>query len=688
MSSDSYASDSSASGTMMEDGGEVQVQKSPAEFFAENQAIAGFDNMGKSLYTSIRELMENSLDACESIDVLPNISVSIEELTKEEFNKLRGIAQQNKDTELFRKKKDTPNKKAAAGDKSTPRKKASQEGYFRIKVKDNGCGMKHHKIPDLLGRVLSGSKYGVRQTRGKFGLGAKMALIWSKKSTGVPIRVTSAYRPKGGPPPAKVSTCVLDIDITKNMPRIIEHKTKPNSIKQFVGTELEILIMGNWTTYKARIVQYLQQLAIITPYAQVELTYENMSEPKRNMSIRYDRRSEQMPPAAREVKHHPSSVNNLVIQQLIERSRQKSIAAFLEKELSCVSSGVAKRIVAECGWSDDDDAENKKKTPADLTDKDITKLVQVLRTVQLFKAPDGSCLSPLGEYNLNLGIRKVLEPDYVATARDRPCAYEGHPFIVEAAVSLGGKDVKEGISVVRFANRIPLLFEGGADVSTRVAQNKIKWSSYKIDHKRDRIGVFVSIVSTKIPYKGTGKEYIGDDITEISTSVKRALQSCCQMLRTHLQKRNALRDQQERRSRLSKYIPDVSSALYQLLEGMRKRHQEEAEADDSSNAGRNSSPRKRPRLTSNNNEIETMIGRLENGEITKEVIKKSLEDTVNIQNTLEEEERASKLKRKEGVPLYLKPIFGFAKDDKEEQESEDDIDHPLFIFRPIRIVSN
>ena len=53
----------------------------------------------------------------------------------------------------------------------TPRKKASQEGYFQLKVKDNGCGMNHDKIPDLLGRVLSGSKYGVRQTRGKFGLG-------------------------------------------------------------------------------------------------------------------------------------------------------------------------------------------------------------------------------------------------------------------------------------------------------------------------------------------------------------------------------------------------------------------------------------------------------------------------------------------------------------------------------------
>ena len=642
--------------------GEIQVSKSPAEFFAENQAIAGFDNMGKSLYTSIRELMENSLDACESIGVLPSIKVSVEELTLKEFNQLRGISGVTKDVELFRSKKGGATKKQG-GDQPT-RKKASQEGYFKIKVKDNGCGMKHEKIPDLLGRVLSGSKYGVRQTRGKFGLGAKMALIWSKKSTGVPIKITTSHRPKGGAPSSYLSTCVLDIDITNNCPRVIQHKRQDNKQK-WVGTELEILIAGNWTTYKARIVQYLQQLAIITPYAQLELTYTNASESKRNMSIRYDRRSEQMPNPAREVKHHPSSVNNLVIQQLIERTKHQTLSKFLEKELSCVSANVAKRIVKECGW-DDDDIE-----PASLTDRNITKLVQVLRTVQMFKAPDGSCLSPLGEYNLNLGIRKVLEPSYVATARDRPCAYEGHPFLVEAAVSLGGKDCKEGISVVRFANRIPLLFEAGADVSTRVAQNKIKWSLYKMDHKRDKIGVFVSIVSTKVPYKGTGKEYIGDDITEISASVKRALQTCCQQLRTHLQKRNALRDQKERKSRLSKYIPDVTRSLYELLDGMRKRHQDSAPTPGS--------PLKRPRID-NSASVYAMIEQMENGNVSKEIIRKRLEEAVNVQNSIEEEDHAAKSKKDVAVPLYVTPLF-------DVENSDNDIEHPLFTFRPIHPIS-
>lgn len=301
-------------------------------------------------------------------------------------------------------------------------------------------------------------------------------------------------------PPPHVSKCVLDIDIYKNEPKIIEHEKYSNK-EQFVGTEVEVLIAGNWTTYKSRIVQYLQQLAIITPYAKLEMQYSNRSDSKKDVTIRYDRRSDQMPCPAREVKHHPSSVNNLIMQQLLEKSDSKTFLKFLTQDLSGISPSVAKRVIAELGSNNFQES----MPPSLIIGTKTIELVQILRNVKLFKSPDGSCLSPLGEYNLNLGIRKVIEPDIVATARDRASAHEGHPFLVEAAVSLGGKDAKEGISVLRFANRIPLLFEGGADVVTRVAQSKIKWSNYKIDHKRDRIGVFVSIVSTKIPFKGTGK---------------------------------------------------------------------------------------------------------------------------------------------------------------------------------------
>ena len=215
--------------------GEVLRFKSPAEFFSENKNIAGFDNPCKSLYTTIRELVENSLDACESCNTLPDIEVAVEEIDHAMLNAELGVKNFSRiDSTLFDKKDAGAKKKAAAaaaaaaaeeeGDEGAKPKpkgkgKGSETLYYRVTVRDNGCGMKHENIPNMLGRVLSGSKYGVRQTRGKFGLGAKMALIWSKQSTGMPVDVRSATSAKG-----PLSMCVLDIDIQKNEPRVKLHE--------------------------------------------------------------------------------------------------------------------------------------------------------------------------------------------------------------------------------------------------------------------------------------------------------------------------------------------------------------------------------------------------------------------------------------------------------------------------------
>ena len=123
--------------------------------------------------------------------------------------------------------------------------------------------------------------------------------------------------------------------------------------------------------------------------------------------------------------------------------------------------------------------------------------------------------APASRYNLRLGIMKELRPDLVATYQDSASTHEGHPMIIEAGVSVGGKEIKPGITIYRFANRIPLLFEGGGDVATQVSKRRINWASYKMRHNLDKIGIFVSLVSTKVPFKGTGKEYIGDDIPEV-----------------------------------------------------------------------------------------------------------------------------------------------------------------------------
>lgn len=777
--------------------GETLEFKSPAEFFAENQNIAGFDNAGKALYTTIREFVENALDAAESAGRLPDITVTVEEMDAKTFNRLRGemhgigpkseavgaapAAKRKKattaddsvaDAEIDGTTADDQNGEAAdgtvaAGPKkgaAIATKKKEELSYYRITCRDNGesgccvvpvrcvsvrtyeldlmialrlmgdfclfmssvagCGMPHAQIPEFLGRVLAGSKYGVRQTRGKFGLGAKMALIWSKKSTGLPIEVKTAHGPpstssaaaaaralsggatagassagsgawsasqstsvggagggadsavssltagsaspalfgrplgfagaaaaaggvalhgvgagagagsssgiagagagRAAAAPAKVSLCRLDIDIYRNQPQVLLHTQAANS-EGWVGTQISVVISGAWSSYRARVRQYFQQLAVITPYAQFTLHFAQRNgislssfyacsgfPPPASASAaaggaggvatagdlppagRHDftevwrRRSTQVPPPPREVKHHPSAVNDLLLQQLMDaasRSRGGSSAAggagasssssasssptvltFLTGQFQSIDKATAQAIAAAAGIAPDAHV-------GAFSAKEVHAL-RVAMEATTFPPPAGSCLSPAGEYNLRLGIMKELRPDLVATATSPVGVFQGHPFVVEAGVALGGRASAEGLVVHRFANRIPLLFEGGGDVATQTATKRINWSYYKIDPARDRVAVFVSLVSTKIPFKGTGKEYIGDDIAEVRDAVKEAVAACCGQLRVKLQRAAEARERASRRKNLTRYIPDVTRALMGNLKAVLARAQE------------------------------------------------------------------------------------------------------------------
>ncbi|KAL0240819.1 hypothetical protein GEMRC1_006055 [Eukaryota sp. GEM-RC1] len=499
--------------------------KSPAEFFAENKNIAGFDNPGKSLYTTIREFVENSLDAAESVPALPQVDVTIEEVSQHELNTLIGVSNSRKriDEDLYVDVDNVPSKET---DKKP--KKKSQECYYRVTCQDNGIGLAHDDIPNAFGRVLAGTKYGVRQTRGKFGLGAKMALIWSKMSTGLPISIESSQHPD-----AEISKCILDIDIRKNRPNIQEHTQVPN-LTGFRGTKISVVIAGAWTTYKAKIAHYMRLLAVITPHAQFSLTYTPDQNKSTAFSVRFARRSDVIPPAPRTVQHHPRSVHLILVKQLMQETTNRTLKKFLMNDFQCIDSTLANSILRELGLKASDPV-------TDLSDSDVASLVKLFSEIK-FPEPDGDCLSPAGEYNLRLGIMKEINPTFVATYQHTVSVFEGHPFIVEAGP--------------------------GSDVVTKTANKDVKWGNYKIKQTQDKIGVFVSLVSTKIPFKGTGKEYIGDDCLEIKDAVKASLMQCCAQLKNKLALQAASKARGERKKNLVKYVPDVSRAVYEVLADM------------------------------------------------------------------------------------------------------------------------
>ncbi|KAK9274151.1 hypothetical protein L1049_018965 [Liquidambar formosana] len=309
----------------------------------------------------------------------------------------------------------------------------------------------------------------------------------------------------------------------------------------------------------------MRQMAVITPYAQFLFKFVSDT-PDKNVTIRFARRTDVMPPVPSETKHHPSSVDLLLIKRLIADTSKQNLMQFLQHEFVNIGKSYAERLIGEMGPDF-----SPKMSVKSLTPQQIVRIHQLFRQAK-FEDPHGDCLSPAGEYNLRLGIIKELHPDMVATYSGSAQVFEGHPFIVEAGVSVGGKDVKHGLNIFRFANRIPLLFEQGADVVTRTAMKRINWNSYKINQTQDKIGVFVSIVSTKIPFKGTGKEYIGDDISEIASAVKSSIQQCCVQLKAKIVKKIQAREQQERKRNLSKYIPDAANAIYDVLREMAHSH--------------------------------------------------------------------------------------------------------------------
>ena len=666
-------------------GGDANLkQKSPAEFFQDNKGIAGFENAGKSLYTTLREFIENALDAAEQIGVLPQVDVLVEEVTLTQYETMIGLdAHVRKDDTLYddfetekakakrvereAKVEMQQEKAAAAGNAGRGGKKgggargggggggnASSKGdekksYFKITVKDNGKGMEHNDIPNMLGRVLSGTKYGVRQTRGKFGLGSKMALIWSKQTTGLPIRVRSAQ-----PGQKFVSEYVLDIDIEKNAPNVHKEEKKPNTTN-WHGAELSVTIEGNWTSHRQYVLAYLRQLAIVTPYAALGFRYISShaagSAAARNQDIQlhFARRAEVMPPLPRATKYHPTAAkeNQLLVKDLLSNTKEKTLSGFFNKEFTCINREHANRLARELGAGF-----SASMHPKNVSDKQGARIQQLLASAR-FSDPSGDCLSPAGEYNLRLGVMKELGPDWIASYASPALACGGHPLIVEACVSLGGRDVKPGFNVFRFANRIPLLFEGGADVATRCVQ-RLNWTTYKIDKNNDKIGVFVSIVSTKIPFKGTSKEYIGDENAEIAEAVDKAIKQCASQLRGKIVRAQALKDRRARKKALTKYVPDCCNAIFTML---------------ASSADADTLPHKRAKSYDEKEMLwpvdveweEEATQKARTREITAEILQRRLEECVEkIDN--EEALEFSMQQNKDGLKqdVFLNPFSSFA----------------------------
>ncbi len=572
-------------------------QISPSEFFYRNRDLAGFSNPTRSLYTAVREFIENSLDACDQKGILPDVHLSI---------------------------------KAVDPEKPDPKP-------YILTVKDNGPGIESKYVPLAFGTVLYGSKVGLKQARGMFGLGATMAILYGQITTNKPVNVKSSYDGQ------TQDEYELLLDIQKNKPVILKHQTKEVSK---TGLSVSITLEGDYSKAGSKIRDYVYQTSLITPYATI-----TFDDPK-GEKFRYTKIVRTMPPPPSIIRPHPYGIDVETIKRM-SRDSEFQIPTVDNKTIEKVRSelGLKKKDLNFDGimektkrkWStltrpvrvvlatmsflkmdfdklskiriDSIDVANKKLTYWDfgesksfeidmdpesdyykqltntvqgemlvtfltkrfqrvgrttaekfvnfagfkpekrlgtMTNQELVKLSDSLQKYTDFLSPDPSCLAPLGETPFEKGIKSFFNPDFLAVIQRRASAYSGFPFVIEMGIAYGGEIPSNGPNVYRFANRIPLLYDEGSDVVLKVV-NDTDWGRYKV--KNDPPLVIVShICSTRIPYKTVGKENVADR-PEIERELRLALQFLSRKLSSYMSKRGQAEMAKKRANLYSKYIP-------------------------------------------------------------------------------------------------------------------------------------
>ena len=459
---------------------EKQQEISVTEFFEKNKHILGFDSKTKSLLMGIKEAVDNSLDACEEANILPDIVVKIEALGDDEF---------------------------------------------KIIEEDNGPGIVHKMMPNVFGRLLFGSRFhALRQSRGQQGIGISATIMYGNITTGKPAHVQSMVEGEI----ARQMDIVID---TKTNRPIVTNDKPFNWEGKDHGTYIEYYIAGKYVTGKQSVFEYLKNTAIVNPHSKITFT-----DPSGKTFV-FERATDIMPVKSKEIKPHPEGMEIGEFQKYAQRSAQRTVRAFLVNDFSRVTPRVADDILRKADVKGDT-------KPADLDRDQCKEIVKAIGTTKIM-APPTDCLSPIGDTLIKKGLMHVLDgmrPDYYAPPITRPPrSVNGNPFIIEAGIVYGGDIPSDGpVTILRFANRVPLLYQPGACAITKAVSN-MDWRRYGLEQRGGKgipygpAIILVHIASTKVPFTSEGKEAVAD-FEEISNEINLALRLCARNLKSHLNK--------------------------------------------------------------------------------------------------------------------------------------------------------
>ncbi len=478
---------------------------SVSEFFAKNRHLLGFDNPRKSLLNAIKEAVDNSLDACEEAGILPDIIVEVEDLGNDRF---------------------------------------------RIVIEDNGPGIVKRQIPNIFGKLLYGSKFHrLKMSRGQQGIGISAAGMYGMLTTGKPVEIDS--RTSKNKPAHHFK---LQIDTKKNRPEIISDMEVDWEVPH--GTRVSIELEGKHTRSKQSVDEYLRQTAIANPH--VQIVYKDPG----GQTANYERSNSELPPHTSEIKPHPYGVELGVLQAMMKDTKARNISGFLQSEFSRVTQRVAEEICTNAVIPLNTSLRRVGRN-------EVEKLMQGIAGTKIMNPPT-NCVAPIGEEQLLRGIESVVPAEFYASTTRPPAVYRGNPFIIEAALAFGGNGQEADAStrVIRFANRVPLLYQQGGCCAYQSVVNT-NWRNYGLTQPRGAlplgpITIVVHMASVWVPFTSESKEAIAG-YPEIEEQIVRALQDCGRKLKIFLSKRKKEEDAQRKSDYIETYIPHIGIGLRELL---------------------------------------------------------------------------------------------------------------------------
>ena len=489
-------------GKTAEEIAKLQKEISVSEFFEKNKHLLGFDNPVKALLMAIKEAVDNSLDACQEADTLPEIEVKVKDIGDEKY---------------------------------------------RISIKDNGPGIVKEQIPNIFGKLLYGSKFhSSKQSRGQQGIGISSVVLYAQLTTGKPAKIWSKTSPE-----APTNYCELRIDTMKNSPKPLKEETVDDKVIKDHGTKIEVDLIGKHRKTQS-VGDYIKQTSISNPFA--KLVYTDPTGSK----IIYPRSVNELPRPPKEIKPHPYGIEYAILERMLLNTKSRNVISFISNDFSSTGTQSAKDI---CKTAKVDGF----KKPNDLERGEIEKILSAMQKAKL-QRPPMDCLSPIGSTELEKRLKKEFpEAELIVSVTREPVVYRGNPFQVEIGIVYGGELKKEEqVKVIRFANKVPLLFQFGA-CATNSAVKDVDWKRYGMQQQSRNMPVgpmilVIHVASVWVPFVSESKEAIAP-YEDIVKEIKLGIQVASRDLSRYLSGKKRAGDEKRRLLIFERYSKEVAEAL-------------------------------------------------------------------------------------------------------------------------------